>query len=311
MIAALEAFHLLRPWALFAIPPAILLWLAERRAIDTTARWRKVIDPILLKELVIAGRRTGRISPADALLAAWIVGVAAIAGPTWRLEPPPFADADPPAMIVLRVAPSMTTTDLRPSRLERAVEKISDLIDLRAGAATGLIAYSGSAHLVLPPTVDKSVILAMAQALSPAIMPRHGDRLADAVQLATKALTDAKAGGSILVIADTVAPDQIGAAEAEGLSGGPPKTFLAMEPPARVSADAELNAAARGFDAKLVAPTPDSSDVQTVAARLRGSIWSCGIAGEGAQWRDEGYWLAPIVALIGLASFRRGWLLAR
>jgi Ca-activated chloride channel family protein len=311
MMDALRAFHFLRPWALIAIAPAVLLWLAERSAADTTARWLRVIDPVLLKELTVEGQRASRISPADALLAAWIVGVAALAGPTWRLEPPPFADADPPAMIVLRVTPSMTTTDLAPSRLERAREKISDLLDLREGAATGLIAYSGSAHLVLPPTTDKSVVLTMAQALSPDIMPRQGDRLADAVQLAASVLTDARAGGSILVIADTAAPDQASALENAKRANGPPLTLLAMAPPARVSADAALNDAARALNARLVVPTPDTSDVENLASRLRGSVWSGDVAGEGAQWRDEGYWLTPIVALISLAWFRRGWLIAR
>lgn len=311
MMEVLHAFHFLRPWALVAIAPAILLWLAERRATDTTARWRDVIDPILLKELVVEGQRTSRVSPADALLAAWVVGIAAIAGPTWRQEPPPFADADPPAMIALRVTPSMTTTDLPPSRLERAKEKISDLLDLREGAATGLIAYSGSAHLVLPPTTDTSVVLSMAQALSPDIMPRQGDCLAEAVQVATKVLTDAKAGGGILVIADTVAPDQVAAVENAREAQGPPVTVLAMAPLDRVTTDTALNDAAKALGARLIEPTPDASDVQSVAARLRGSVWSGEIAGEGAEWRDEGYWLTPLVALVSLGWFRRGWLLAR
>lgn len=310
MMQALQAFHLLRPWALLGLVPAVLIWLAERSATDTTARWRKVIHPALLKELVVEGRRASRIAPADALLATWVVGIVAVSGPTWRQEPPPFAEADPPAMIVLRVAPSMTTPDLPPSRLERARQKISDLLDLREGAATGLIAYSGSAHLVLPPTMDKAVVLAMAGALSPDIMPKQGDRLADAVALATQVLTDGKAGGSILVIADTAAPDQT-AAIGQGGGHRPPVTLLAAAPPDRVSADDALNAAAKALDARLVTPTPDTSDLHAVAARLRGSVWSGEVAGEGAQWRDEGYWLTPIVALISLGWFRRGWLLAR
>ena len=146
---------------------------------------------------------------------------------------------------------------------------------------------------------------------SPDVMPRQGDRLADAVELATKVLTDARAGGSILVIADTVAQDQVSALENAKPANGPPVTLLAMAPPARVSADAALNDAAKALDARLLEPTPDTSGVETLASRLRGSVWSDDVAGEGAQWRDEGYWLTPIVALISLAWFRRGWLIAR
>jgi hypothetical protein len=49
MMDALLAFHFLHPWALIAIAPAVLLWVAERSAADTTARWLRVIDPVLLR----------------------------------------------------------------------------------------------------------------------------------------------------------------------------------------------------------------------------------------------------------------------
>src|SRR5262245_18149100 len=129
----------------------------------------------------------------------------ALTGPTWRLEPSPFASAQRPAKVLLKVTQSMLATDLAPTRLDRAREKIADLLAMRAGAPTGLIAYSGSAHLVLPPTPDGDVVLAMVKALSPDIMPRDGDRLADAVTAATKILQDGNQGGSIVVFADSVA----------------------------------------------------------------------------------------------------------
>jgi Ca-activated chloride channel homolog len=289
----------------------VLLWLILRRANDTTARWRDVIDPTLLKALTVGGERRGGVTPADALLAAWIVAAFAVSGPTWRREPPPFADAEPPAMFVLRVTPSMTNTDLEPSRLERAREKISDLLDLREGAATGLIAYSGSAHLVLPPTTDKSALMTMAQALAPDVMPRQGDKVVEALDLAARTLAEGKAGGAILLIADTIAPEQAGAlAQAKG-GALPPVTLLAAAPAERVASDQNLEAFAKALGARIVDVTPDQADVRAVAARLQGSAWTAEVAGEGAQWRDEGYWLTPLVALITLGWFRRGWVLAR
>lgn len=309
MIDALDAFHFLRPWPLLAVAPALLLWFALRRANDTTARWRRVIDPTLLKALTIGGERTGAVSPADVLLLAWLVAAVAVSGPTWRREPPPFADPELPAMIVLRVTPSMKTTDVQPSRLARASQKISDLLDLREGAATGLIAYSGSAHLVLPPTTDKSALMTMVAVLSPDIMPRQGDKAVEAIDLAGRTLREGKAGGAILMIADTVAPDQAGALARIKESALPPVTLLAMAPAERVEADANLDAFAKAIGARLVETTPDPADVRAVAGRLQGA--SSGEApGEGAQWRDEGYWLTPVVALISLGWFRRGWMVA-
>ena len=209
-------------------------------------------------------------------------------------------------MIVLKVAPSMTTADLAPTRLDRARQKIGDLLKSRDGMAAGLIAYSGSAHLVLPPTQDREVVTGMAAALSPAVMPREGVVLADAVMLAAKVLGDGGQGGSILVVADTVAPGQ-----AEALSKavpGVPVTLFAVAPPQAVEADANLEAAASALHARLVAAAIVNDDVQAIGRRLA-SAPGAPVAGEAERWQEAGYWLTPLIALIALLWFRRGWML--
>src|SRR5437899_4410049 len=124
MTALLDNFHLLRPWALLLAAPALLLWGLGRQAADTTRRWSRVIDPMLLRHLVVGGTAGRSIGPQDVLLLGWIVAVIAVAGPTWKREPSPFAEQAAPAMIVLKVAPSMMTQDLAPTRLDRARQKI-------------------------------------------------------------------------------------------------------------------------------------------------------------------------------------------
>src|SRR5262249_62142463 len=92
-------------------------------------------------------------------------------GRGWQQAASPFAQAARPGMFVLKVTPSMLGRDLAPTRLDRAREKMADLLKLREGVPTGLVAYAGSAHLVLPPTPDAAVIAAMAAALAPAGTP--------------------------------------------------------------------------------------------------------------------------------------------
>lgn len=303
----MTVFHFLRPWWLLLAPAAVALWWLERRASDTTQRWRRAVDPELLRHLIVRGDAGGRIRPRDVLLAGWLTSIVAMAGPTFRQEPSPFADAARPAMLVLKVTPSMLTADLAPTRLDRARQKIADLLGLRDGAPVGLIAYSGSAHLVLPPTSDKSVVLAMAGALSPDIMPREGDILADAMALAKDVLRRAGQGGSIVVLADNVARDQL---EKLRSTGEAPVIFFAMRPPAQASADRSLLAAADALDAEFVTPTIDTADVTALARRLKYGGVPPSAAGEGQRWEEAGYWLTPLIALLALAWFRRGWLLA-
>jgi Ca-activated chloride channel family protein len=306
MTELLGQFHLLRPWAILLIVPALGLWWLARQSADTTRRWRKAIDPELLKLLTVGGGGTRRFAPQDLLLLGWVVGIVAVAGPTWRLVPTPFADQAPPTMIVLKVAPTMMAPDLAPTRLDRARQKISDLLNARDGMPAGLIAYSGSAHLVLPPTADHDVVTTMAGALSPAIMPREGDALAAAVGQAAQVLRDGGRGGSILVVADTVAPGQGDALvrAAQGI----PVTFLAVAPPQSVAHDTVLEAAASSLDASLVPTTIDGEDVQSVARRLARAP-AAPVGGEAERWLEAGYWLTPLIALLSLLWFRRGWML--
>ncbi|AWJ93735.1 VWA domain-containing protein (plasmid) [Azospirillum baldaniorum] len=312
MTDPLSELHVLRPWWLLLLIPAVALWWLDRRTGDPLRPWRAAMAPELLAHLTVGGGANRRFAPGTLLLFGWFVGIVAMAGPTWRREPSLFADAAPPAMIVLRVTPTMTAPDLPPTRLERARQKISDLLDRREGAATGLVAYSGSAHLVLPPTTDKDVVLTMARALSPEIMPREGDQLAQAVALAARVLAEGKRGGSLVVLADAVAPDQANALRSTGQSADRPPTVLwAMLPPDRAAQDTTLQNAATTLDARLVEVTPDPTDAASVARRLDSATAPAATAqGDEARWQDAGYWLTPLIAALVLGWFRRGWSLA-
>ena len=96
------------------------------------------------------------------VLAGWILAVVVIAGPTWKQEPNPFAADAVPLIILLKADASMDLADSSPTALEQAQLKIADLVDIRQGQPIGLIAYAGSAHLVLPPTKDTAIVAQMA-----------------------------------------------------------------------------------------------------------------------------------------------------
>ena len=58
-----------------------------------------------------------------------------------------------------------------------------------------------------------------------------------------------------------------------------------------------------------VQTTIDNADVTAIARRLADAP-GAPVAGATERWEDRGYWLAPLIALIGLLWFRRGWVLA-
>jgi Ca-activated chloride channel homolog len=303
MMGALAEFHFLRPWWLLLTLPALAVWWLERREFDTTVRWRTVMDPELLACLTVGGGAQQRIRPGNLLLAGWVLCALAVAGPTWQQVPSPFAQPARPAMFVLKVTPSMLGHDLAPTRLDRAREKMADLLKLREGAPTGLVAYAGSAHLVLPPTPDASLITTMAGALTPEVMPRSGDALAAAVKLAQEALAGGGEGGSIVVFADTAPPVK------EAGFGAAPVFLVPMLQPDRASADPALRAATVALDAHLIVPTIDTKDVEALAGKLAAAGRAPAAPGEASRWEETGRWLTGPIALLVLAWFRRGWVL--
>lgn len=302
MTTLLHDFHFIRPgWLLFA-PLAIGLWWLWRRNSDPLRAWREQIAPELLEALVVGRESAQSWGARRWLLVAWLAAVIAIAGPTWRLEPNPFADDATPLMILLKADISMMQPDPAPSRMERAHLKIADLAAARKGQPLGLMAYAGSAHLVLPPTRDTDIVAKMAAEISPEIMPTAGDRLDLALREAARVLAEGKQGGCIVVLADAV---EVGPAVLSALRKDIsfPVQFLAINAPDSSQNDS-LRAAAKALRAGVEPFDVADKDIAAIV-RQAASAPSSTRGQQGDRWQEAGYWLTPFVGLLVLLSFRR------
>jgi Ca-activated chloride channel family protein len=307
MSELLGHFHFLRPlWLLVLVPTALAGWLLWRQQ-DPRRGYGAIIAPHLLAHLVIRAGKTTVLRPEVVLLCALPLSILALAGPSWRQEPSPFAEDQAAAIVVLKIAPSMQASDLQPSRLERAQHKLHDWLALRPGARAGLIAYSGSAHLVMPLTRDSRIVEQMAQALDPSVMPVQGEALAEALKLAQQQLERAGVPGSIVVMTDSIPASQLPALTGYRQAGAPPVQVLAMVGSRQAVATNGLDTGARNLDARLELVTADDSDVRRLAARATTSVAASNTPAPEARWRDEGYALVPLLALAALLWARRGW----
>ena len=309
----LESFHFLRPWWLAALIPAAALMAFIWNSQSGRRAWAALIAPHLLSRLMVGADVRRRIRPVSVLGMTWCIGIIALAGPTWRLEDSPFTEDEAALVIVLRVHPTMLARDIQPTRLERSAQKVGDLLELRPGAKTALIAYSGSAHLVLPLTNDGRIIDQFAAELTPDIMPSEGDAAAGALQLAADTLSDANVPGSILMITDSPP------ASDSNETGIPyPVHLLAVAAPADVPVPADSPPAPpldqRGFEQAAVqlggtstVITPDQGDVTSLARIAETQFRSVEAEGGGQHWRDSGYWLVPLLVGCCLLWSRRGW----
>lgn len=309
-----ELFHFLRPaWLLLWLPAGLVTWSLLRRQ-DPMRAWKMVIAPELLKHLAISKQeRRSRVRPVYLLGLSWMLAILALAGPAWEREPAPFTEDQAALFIVQKVTPEMLAEDIQPSRLKRSAQKISDLLDLRPGTKTGLIAYAGSAHLVMPLTADPEIIDFFAAELSPEVMPEAGDDPVRAVELARQRLRASGLPGSIVLIADSVGPEFAGEmADSRGadvhilaMAAGPEVVPPPGSPPAPALDEKAMKQAARAGGGVLVTATPDDSDVRQLSARIERSI-AAAPAQEGERWKDAGYYLVVVFFLMMLGFMRRG-----
>ncbi len=301
MYNALANFHFIRPLALLLIPVVIGLWWLWQRRSDPLRCWQEQITPELLNALTV-GRETMKRGPVTWILTAWLLTVMAIAGPTWKLEPSPFADDATPLMIVLKSDVSMEIPDPAPSRLERAHLKITDLAEARKGQPLGLIAYAGSTHLVLPPTRDTAIVAQMATEISPAIMPEPGDRLDLALREAARVLSEGKQGGSIVVLTDSVDTDPT-VLQTLQKEVSYPVQFLAINAPDSSQNDSLLAAAAT-LNATVEPFSLEDDDITAIVRRAANTPVAK-LGAQDGQWHEAGYWIVPFVGMVLLWLFRR------
>jgi len=313
----LELFHFLRPaWLLLLLPAGLVIWSVWRRQ-DPMRAWKRVIAPELLEHLAMSPKqRRGPLRPVVLLGACWLMGILAMAGPSWEKEATPFTEDQAALFIVLKVTPDMLAQDIQPSRLIRAQQKIFDLLKLLPGTSTGLIAYAGSAHLVMPLTTDPDIIGYFAAELDPEVMPVPGDEALKAVELARERLLDSGLPGSVVLIADSVDPS-FSNALAETTRAGSPDVFIlgmaagpgvvppAGSPVAPALDENTLQQAARAGGGSLVVATPDDADVQKLSARIERSF-AAAPPQEGERWKDAGYYLVVLFSLLALGFFRPG-----
>ena len=298
-------FHFLRPFWLLVLLPAMLIWWGLWRHRDSTASWRQIIDSHLLPHLLIGESKRRGMRPIQLLIVAWVIGAVALAGPAWRMEPSPFADDQAGLVVLLNVSETMLASDVQPSRLERGKHKLRDLLELRKGSSTGLIVYSGSAHLVMPLTRDDRIISTMIEDLTPDLMPVDGDALVPALQMAGQMLSKSGVPGSMLVITDSVSPSQIQALSA--MEFAMPVQFLSLRPP-NTDVDSGLQSAATRLNAAVIKLTVDQADVEKAARGAQSGLRASSATGDGARWQDAGYALLPLLAFVLLMWSRRGWV---
>ena len=104
---------------------------------------------------------------------------------------------------------SMMAEDIKPNRLKRAKQAISNLINKLEGDRIGLIVFAGEAYVQLPITTDYSAAKLFLSTVNTNIVPTQGTEIAKAIDLSIQSF-DMENGQNkaIIIITDGETHDE-------------------------------------------------------------------------------------------------------
>lgn len=330
----IEALHFIRPWWLLGLIPALaitVIWARQRAA---SSHWESSVAPELLAVLLEPTGRGGFRKTVWAVALSLAFATLGLAGPTWERLPQPVQQQNDAMVIVLDLSLSMFAEDIKPSRLVRARQKITDVLRLREEGFTALVAYAGDAHAVAPLTDDTRTIQNLLAALSPEMMPVLGSNVGAAMEVARQLFANAGfLQGRILLVTDGV--DQIndvtghqspnfpisilGVGTAAG--GNIPLDF-ANQPGdvlrsqqgntivARLDSDRLARVAGMTYGRFRALGLADSDIEHLLATPLPQDDETLEVEREFDTWADMGFWVCVGLLPLALIGFRRGLLAA-
>lgn len=326
----LDKFHFLRPDYLWlAIPLAIILLLGVLAYAEKTV-WKKHIAQHLRPFVIQKGTAwKSRVIHAS-LFILFGLSFLGFLGPTWREVKEPTKKLESRLVIALDLSQSMLTTDVSPSRLERAKFKIRDFLEANPRAETALQVFAASTHTVVPYTTDYKIILDHLDGLKPSMMPKRGTGFDNLFTNLDSLFNNNKAEGKILIFTDDLEGMDIQKVSAfmqqnnvvlnvypmTTLSGGKVPSFYNSKADLKVKGKVVMSKRNQTVSDNLktienvhvLDMSLDDSDVKLLAEDIsKHLIFEEKPLDSENNWQDDGYWLVIPVIILFAFSFRKGW----
>ncbi|MEP6927526.1 MAG: VWA domain-containing protein [Ginsengibacter sp.] len=187
--------------ALAAIPVMLLLYFLLVRWKKKAAK--KIGDPSLVRQLT-KGFSSRKFNVKLILFLAGfglcVLGVAGLVKPDGTQK---VNRKGIDVMIALDVSKSMLAQDIKPSRLERAKQVITKIIDNLPDDKIGLVIFAGRAYLQMPMTIDHAAAKMYLSSASPDDVPTQGTIISQALKMSYAAFNPKeKTYKAIVLISD-------------------------------------------------------------------------------------------------------------
>lgn len=186
------------------IPLAIILFLGirKRRKILAAFLGQETLAGSFLSVLPGYSEKRRVIKAATSVLI-FVFLLMAAAGPEYGHTWQEYEAKGIEIILAVDCSRSMLAPDIQPTRLDRAKREIVDLLSMFEGDKVGIVAFSGTAFLQCPLTLDYSGFTLFLNALSPDYLPLGGTDFESAITTATESF-DKNSGSekAIILITD-------------------------------------------------------------------------------------------------------------
>lgn len=137
------------------------------------------------------------------LIAALSLWIFVIAGPQFGSKLEVVKKQGVELMIALDVSNSMLAEDLTPSRMEKAKQMLSKLIDALRNDKVGLLVFAGDAFTQMPITNDVTSAKIFLSSINPGMVSVQGTAIGAAIDLGVRSFgPETEAGRAVVVITD-------------------------------------------------------------------------------------------------------------
>ncbi len=162
--------------------------------------WDKFAQKGLLIELLAQVNLNRQKIKANLLILGLLFCFFALWRPQWGFKWQELKRKGLDIIIALDTSNSMLASDIKPNRLDRAKLAIGDFIQFLKGDRVGLIAFSGSAFLACPLTIDYGGFLLSLENTDVHTIPRGGSSISSAIKEALRSYPAGESKSKVLII---------------------------------------------------------------------------------------------------------------
>ena len=271
---------------LAAVAPVLLALLQRRAAKARHTQLASLASPSSVARLTASHSPARRQLKNVLLLLAFVFAGLALARPQWGSLENGNSYVGEDVVFVLDCSLSMTTSDVAPSRLQRAKFALLDFVQKQGDGRVGLVTFAGSAFLSCPLTFDKDGFEGTLMGIDEKAMPVPGTDIGRALNEAGRAMDKNARRKLVVLLTDGEDLEKNGIVAAKRLATNGVVVFtIGVGTPAGKEVQT-LNAAGQAellHDAQggVVRSRLDEPTLQEIARVTGGSYFPLGRLGDG------------------------------